>query len=51
MNGLELCEVLSQERPGIKVLLMSGDLQWHDRPSISYARDEYVRTVPLPSLE
>jgi DNA-binding response OmpR family regulator len=30
MNGLELCRKMRAERPGIKVLVMSGDLRWRE---------------------
>jgi DNA-binding response OmpR family regulator len=34
MSGLELCRNIRTERPGIKVLLMSGDLQERDQASV-----------------
>ena len=35
MSGLELCRNIKAERPGIKVLVMSGDLRARERVSIS----------------
>jgi two-component system, cell cycle sensor histidine kinase and response regulator CckA len=34
-NGVELCKTLSAERPGIKVLIMSGDLRAREQVMMS----------------
>jgi CheY-like chemotaxis protein len=34
-NGVELCKAVSAERPGIKVLIMSGDLRARERVMMS----------------
>lgn len=34
MNGLELCRIVAAERPGIKVLMMSGDPKGSERVSM-----------------
>ena len=34
MGGLELRRTIAGERPGIKVLMMSGDLAWKDQISM-----------------
>ncbi len=35
MNGLELCRNISRERPGIKVLVMSGDLRGREHAAVN----------------
>ena len=35
MSGLELCRNISAERPGIKVLVMSGDLREREHVSVN----------------
>jgi DNA-binding response OmpR family regulator len=34
-NGIELCKAVSAERPGIKLLIMSGDLPGREKVSMS----------------
>jgi two-component system, cell cycle sensor histidine kinase and response regulator CckA len=35
MNGLALCKIISEERPDIKLLIMSGDLQERERVAMN----------------
>jgi CheY-like chemotaxis protein len=35
MGGMELCKTLASERPGIKVIIMSGALKWREQTSTS----------------
>jgi DNA-binding response OmpR family regulator len=35
ISGLELCRNITAERPGIKTLVMSGDLHWRDQVALN----------------
>jgi DNA-binding response OmpR family regulator len=35
MDGLELCRIIRAERPGIKVLVMSGDLRGREHAAVN----------------
>ena len=53
MDGLELCRNLTNERPGIKVLMMSGALEGREQVSIvdcrSFKSRSPIRPCGMPS--
>jgi two-component system cell cycle sensor histidine kinase/response regulator CckA len=54
MSGLELCRNILAERPGIKALVMSGDLQWRDQAvanGLPFLQKPFTGTVLRHSLE
>lgn len=51
MSGLELCSIIAAERPGIKVLVMSGDLQWKEQLSMKSGLPFLQKPFTLTSLQ
>jgi CheY-like chemotaxis protein len=54
MNGLELCRNIKPERPGIKVLVMSGDLREREQDSVNglpFLQKPFTPTVLRDSIE
>ena len=54
MSGLELCRNISEERPGIKVLVMSGDLQGREQTSMNglpFLQKPFIPTALRDSIE
>ena len=54
MSGLQLCRQIRAERPGIKVLVMSSDLQWRDQDDLNglpFLQKPFTPTVLRHSIE
>ena len=54
MSGIELYKNIMDERPGIKALLMSGDLQWRNQVAMNglpFLHKPFTATVLRESLE
>ena len=54
MGGLELCKTLSAERPGIKVLMMSGEPWWRELVFMSglpFLQKPFTLKALLDSIE
>ena len=54
MNGLDLCEKIKAERPGTKVLVMSGDLREKEHVSVnglSFLQKPFTPTALRESIE
>ena len=54
MGGLELCKNIAAERPGIKVLVMSGDLRGREQASMNglpFLQKPFTLTALRDSIE
>jgi DNA-binding response OmpR family regulator len=54
MGGLELCKTIAAERPGIKVLMMSGDASCKEQVSVSglqFLQKPFTLTALRDSIE
>jgi DNA-binding NtrC family response regulator len=54
MGGLELCKTIAAERPGIKVLMMSGEASCKEQVSVSglqFLQKPFTLTALRESIE